>query len=67
MQRGLPLSHVAPRPRPFDKLKGLPRFPPKFVELVETNPEVTSAVAPHPDWYFAVRRKVSSGFRLSPE
>ena len=39
----------APTPRPFDKLKDLPRRPnPKFVELVETNPEVTSAFAPTP-------------------
>ena len=37
-----------PRPRPFDKLKDLPRLPPQFVELVETNPEVTSAFAPPP-------------------
>ena len=37
-----------PRPRPFDTLKDLPRLPQKFVELVETNPEVTSTFASHP-------------------
>ena len=37
-----------PRPRPFDRLKDLPRFPPQFVELVETNPEITSAFTPPP-------------------
>ncbi len=36
-------SHYIPRPRPFDRLKDLPRFLPKFVEPVETNPNVTSA------------------------
>ena len=30
-----------PRPRPFDRLKDLPRLPPQFVEPVETNLEVT--------------------------
>ena len=34
-----------PRPRPFDRLKDLP---PEFVELVETNPDVTLAFASHP-------------------
>ena len=36
--------------RPFDKLRDrrLKDLPPKFVELVETNPDVTSAFAPHP-------------------
>ena len=32
--------------RPFDTLKDLPI--PKFVELVETNPDVTSTFASHP-------------------
>ena len=34
------------RPRPFDRLKDLPRLPPQFVEPVETNPEVTAAFVP---------------------
>ena len=35
--------------RPFDKLRDrrLKDFPPQFVELVETNPEITSALAIH--------------------
>ena len=37
-----------PGPRPFDRLKDLPRLLPKFVEPVETNPEVTSTFAPTP-------------------
>ena len=46
---------ISPPPafRPFDKLrdhklKDLPRLPPKFVEPVETNPEVTPTFAPLP-------------------
>ena len=49
------LSRCPPPPafRPFDKLRDrklehLPRFPPQFVELVETNPEVTPTLAPGP-------------------
>ena len=51
----LRLDPLPPPPafRPFDKLrdrrlKDLPRFPPKFVEPVETNPEIISAFALHP-------------------
>ena len=43
--------------RPFDKLRDhrLKDLPPKFVELVETNPEVTSAFAPHPRLFDRLR------------
>ena len=49
----LPRYPPPPAFRPFDRLrdrrlKDLPRLPPKFVEPVETNPEVTAAFAPHP-------------------
>ena len=37
---------MLPDQKPFDERRGLPI--PKFVELVETNPDVTSAFAPHP-------------------
>ena len=41
---------LPPAFRPFDKLRDhrLKDLPPKFVELVETNPEVIPAFAPHP-------------------
>ena len=42
-------------PRPFDRLKDLPRLPPQFVELVETNPDVTSAFASLPEPFDKLR------------
>ena len=48
--RGSRAPMLPPAFRPFDKLRDhrLKDLPPKFVELVETNPEVTSTFAPHP-------------------
>ena len=48
--RNVPAVATAPTPATFRQAQGPPPLPPlKYVELVETYPEVTQSLALHPD------------------